>query len=91
MTRRGRATAVCVMLVATTWPSGASGHSPTGGEKEYVDNGAGTFFFGDGTSGISWFITAVETALESDFETSKTAVLRALRAWRMTGPALSTC
>jgi hypothetical protein len=48
-----------------------SAHSPTGGEREYTTSGATAWFFlGQGTSTLTWFITPIETALESDFEAS---------------------
>lgn len=59
---------VAILATAATT---ASAHSPTGADREYsADNAPELFWFGSGTSGLSWFIAEVEPALESNWTTS---------------------
>ncbi|MES2209088.1 MAG: hypothetical protein V4515_02760 [Chloroflexota bacterium] len=52
-------------------PAVAFAHSPTGSDREYSpDNAAEEFYFGAGTSALSWFIVEVEPALETNWNTS---------------------
>ena len=64
-----RGVSAVILLLAT--PLLVTAHSPTGGDREYSpDNAAEVFWFGSGTSALTWFITEIEPALESHWNTS---------------------
>lgn len=68
--RRFIQAALCAVaaVVSGVLAPGVAAHSPTGGEGEYADNSAQTFWFEAGTPG--WVITAVDAAVDDDFEIS---------------------
>ncbi len=63
------------VTLAVLGPSVVTAHSPTAGEREYSTSGATEeFFLGQGTSGLTWFTTRIETALETNFETANNSL-----------------
>lgn len=59
-----RACVLLALIVTALAPGTVVAHDPTEGENEYGDGTTQPFFFGAGTSGLTWFMNPFESAAE---------------------------